>query len=176
MVVSFQAGCIEFATRHLSTEIRRPLPTKCLCHAAAGLSPAWSGSDVGAQRDSHRSRGNGGERAGRSRERRNGCGSLRQAGGPRRYSRGLVAARYVACQSAPSVPGGPPGGKAGGLRRECCGSALPWDVERAVEGAIESWGVGVGEIQPSSRSTSPFRTAQTTISCLLPNPSLSWMW
>ena len=43
-------------------------------------------------------------------------------------------------------------------------------------GAIASWGVGAGETQPSSRSTSPFRTAQTTISCLLPNPSFSCMW
>ncbi len=43
-------------------------------------------------------------------------------------------------------------------------------------GVIESWGASAGEIQPSSRSTSPFRTAQTTISCLLPNPSLSCMW
>ena len=39
-------------------------------------------------------------------------------------------------------------------------------------GAIESWGVSAGEIQPSFQSTSPFRTAQTTTSCLLSNPSL----
>ena len=44
--------------------------------------------------------GNGGERAGRSRERRNGCGGLKQARGPRRYSRGLVAARYVTARGA----------------------------------------------------------------------------
>ena len=43
-------------------------------------------------------------------------------------------------------------------------------------GVIESWGVSAGEIQPSFQSTSPFRTAQTTISCLLSNPSLSCMW
>ena len=57
-------------------------------HAAEGLSPACSGSGVDAQRDSHRlTAGNGGERTGRSRERRNRCGGLKQARGPRRYSR-----------------------------------------------------------------------------------------
>ena len=30
-------------------------------------------------------------------------------------------------------PAGRRRGKAGGLRRECCGTALPWDVGRAVE-------------------------------------------
>ena len=43
-------------------------------------------------------------------------------------------------------------------------------------GAIESWGVSVEGIQPSFQSTSPFRTAQTTTSCLLSNPSLFCMW
>ena len=41
--------------------------------------------------------------------------------------------------------------------------------------AIWSWGVGAGEIQPSFQSSRPFRTAQTTISCLLSYPSLSCM-
>ena len=36
-------------------------------------------------------------------------------------------------------------------------------------------GVSVEEIQPCFQSTSPFRTAQTTTSCLLSNPSLSCM-
>ena len=54
--------------------------------------------------------GNGGERAGRSRECRNPWGALEQARGPRRYGRGLVAARYVTCRPVPSVPGGPPAG------------------------------------------------------------------
>ncbi len=56
--------------------------------------------------------------AGRSRERRNGGGGLEQAGGPRRYSRGLVAARSVTCRSASSVPGGPTAGQG----RRACGA------------------------------------------------------
>ena len=65
-------------------------------HAASGLSPACSGSDVDAQRDPHRLKaGKWPERAGRGNDCRNRCGGLEQAGGPRRYSRGLVAARSV---------------------------------------------------------------------------------
>ena len=56
-------------------------------------------------------RGMAGSARGRSGERRNGCAGLEQAGGPRRYSRGLVAARSVTCRSASSVPGGPTAGQ-----------------------------------------------------------------
>ena len=117
-----------------------------------------------------------GERAGRSRKRRNRCGGLRKAGGPRRYSRGLVAARSVACRPAPSVPGGPTAGQGRRLAARMLRDRLAVGRWAGGGGAIESWGAGAGEIQPSSRSTSPFRTAQTTISCLLPNPSFSCMW
>ena len=120
--------------------------------------------------------GNGGERAGRSRERRNGCGGLRQARGPRRYSRGLVAARSVACRPDSPVPGGPPGGQGRRLAARMLRYCLAEGRWAGGGGAIESWGVSMGEIQPSFQSTSPFRTAQTTTSCLLSNPSLSCMW
>ena len=87
--------------------------------------------------------------------------------GPRRYSRGLSAARYVTWRPAPSVPGGPAAGKAGGLRRERCGTSFQpanrvgWVVRTRRSkvctvgrwagggGAIESWGISVEETQPS---------------------------
>ena len=76
----------------------------------------------------------------------------------------------------PEVPGGPPGGQgrrlAGRMLRDCLAVGR-W---AGGGGAIESWGVSAGEIQPSFQSTSPFRTAQTTTSCLLSNPSLSCIW
>ena len=114
--------------------------------------------------------------AGRGCECRNRCGALEQARGPRRYSRGLVADRSVACRSASSVPGGPPAGQGRRLAARMLRVCLAVGRWKGGGGAIESWGVGAERIQSSSRSTSPFRTAQTTISCLLPNPSLPCMW
>ena len=40
-------------------------------------------------------------------------GGLKQAKGPRHYSKSLVAASSSTCRPAPSVLGGPPGGKVG---------------------------------------------------------------
>ena len=120
--------------------------------------------------------GNGRERAGRGNDCRNRCGGLKQAGGPRHYSRGLVAARYVACRSDLPFLGGPTAGQGRRLAARMLRDRLAVGRWTGGGGAIESWGVGAGETQSSSRSTSPFRTAQTTISCLLPNPSLSCMW
>ena len=64
-------------------------------------------------------RGMGGERAGRSRKCRNRWDAPKQARGPRRYSRGLVAARYVTCRPASSVPGGSTAGQGRQLLRYC---------------------------------------------------------
>ena len=115
------------------------MPSGAYAYVAASLSPACSGSDSDVQRDSHRSRGNGGERAGCSRERRNRCGGLKQARGPRRYSRGLVADRSVTCRSASSVPGGPTEGQGRRLAVRMLRDSLAVDVERAVE-ALSSHG------------------------------------
>ena len=140
--------------------------------------------------------GNGGERAGRSRECRNRCGGLKQSRRPPPLQQGprRCRVRYLSACSVGSRR------TDGGARQEACGAnaagrssnrlsgsdgsfaRIGLEVCLAVGrwagggGAIESWGVSAGETQPSSRSTSPFRTAQTTISCLLPNPSLSCMW
>ena len=115
------------------------------------------------------------DRGKRSRECRNRCGALKQAGGPPRYSRGLVAARSVACRPASPVPGGSTAGQGRRLAARMpryCPAVGRW---AGGGGAIESWGVSVEEIQPSFQSSRPLRTAQTTISCLLSYPSLSCM-
>ena len=118
---------------------------------ASGLSPACSGSDADAQRDSYRlSDGMERDRGKRSRECRNRYAGLKRAKGPRRYGRGLVAARYVTCRPDSSVPGGSQAGQgrrlAARMLRDCLltgsdgsfartgwRSALPWDAGRAVE-------------------------------------------
>ena len=68
-------------------------------------------------------RGMGRDRTTRSRECRNRCGGLKQARGPRRYSRGLVAVRISCLSACPSVLGGPPAGQgrrlAARMLRDC---------------------------------------------------------
>ena len=80
-------------------------PYGCLAQRAQEATWTLDGTPIGWRS------GNGGERAGRSRERRNGWGALKQARGPRRYSRGLIDAGYFTFRPAPSVPGGPPAGQ-----------------------------------------------------------------
>ena len=172
--------CSRHWSRHLSIEIRRQMTTRGLCPCRVRSQPSVfrkrRGRSTGPPSAEGRGMAGSAQRAGRGNDCRNRCGGLEQAGGPRHYSRGLVAARYVACRPAPSVPGRPTAGQGRRLAARMLRDRLAVGRWASGGGAIASWGVGAGEIQPSSRSTSPFRTAQTTISCLLPNPSLSCMW
>ena len=80
-----------------------------------------------ARRDSHRlAVGECGERAGRSRECRNRWGALKQARGPRRSSRGLVAARYVTCRPARRFLADRRRGQAGGFLEQAGPLGQAW--------------------------------------------------